>query len=399
MDKPWIIEYRPDKLSAVIGQEKAVLQIRKFLDDFKKQKKKALLLYGQSGTGKTSSVVASAKEFGYELLEINASDNRNKKNVEELLGSYMKQQSLFFDKKMVLVDEIDGLSGNSDRGGVSALAQLIKQANIPIILTANDAWSQKLKAVRSACTLVQFDKLKLDDIYSRLKEICTANGIEFDDVALRSLARKSDGDLRAALNDLETISRHSKLLKKEHIDDVSEREKKESILNALVKVFKNSDPKIALSATENIDEDLDELIMWVDENLPKEYSAHDLEKAYDFLSKADVFRSRIKKREYWRFLVYVNAFSTAGIAVSKKEKYKQFITYKRSERILKIWIANQKLAKKKSIAEKLAKKTHCSKKVAVQNLPYLYPALANGSIAEELELQDEEIEYIKKYIE
>lgn len=398
MEKPWVIEYRPAKLSEVRGQEKAVMQIKKFLEDFKKQKKKALLVYGPTGSGKTASVTASAKEHGYELLEINASDNRNKKNIEELAGSYIRQHSLFFTKKMLLVDEIDGLSGNSDRGGVSALIPLIKKTTIPIILTANDAWSSNLKALRTACSLVQFDKLKVDDIYAVLKEVCEKNNVKYNEAALKSLARKSDGDLRGALNDLETISRHSKLLEKVHIDDVSEREKKESILNALVKVFKNSDAKIALSAVDNIDEDLDEFILWVDENLPKEYTAEDLEKAYDSLSKADVFRGRIIKREYWRFLVYASALATAGIAVSKTQKYKQFISYKRSSRILSIWIANQKLAKKKSIAEKLAKKTHVSLKVAVKSLPYLYPALATKQVQEDLGLLEEEVEYIKNYL-
>jgi len=398
MEKPWVIEYKPKTLSEVKGQENAVIQIKKFLSDFKKQKKKALLLHGPTGSGKTSSAVASAKELGYEILEVNASDYRNKNHIEQIVGSYIKQQSLFFTKKMVLIDEVDGLSGNSDRGGISALVPLIKDSTIPVIITANDAWTSNLKALRTSCTLVQFDKLKVDDIYNHLKEICDKNSIKYEEIALRSLSRKADGDLRGAINDLETISRQNKTIKKEHVEETSERDLKESILNGLVKIFKNSDAKIALSVTDNINEDLDEFIMWIDENLPKEYTAKDLERAYNWLSKADVYRGRIRKQQHWRFLAYVNILATAGIAVSKTQKYKQFVSYKRSERILKIWISNQALAKKKSIAEKLAKKTHCSKKIANKNLPYLYPILTRPEAIKELELQDEEIEYIKKQV-
>ena len=89
---------------------------------------------------------------------------------------------------------------------------------------------------------------------------------------------------------------------------------------------------------------------------------------------------------------------SAGIASAKDERYKQAVTYKRSERILKMWIAKQRWAKKKSIAEKLAKKTHCSVKVAMQNIPYLGKVLRSPDVVKELELEIDEIEWLKNKI-
>ena len=398
MGLPWTIKYRPSKLDEIKGQQSAILQIKNFLNKFEKQKKKALLLHGPPGCGKTAAVCAVAEENDYELLEINASDKRSKQAIEEILGNYLKQQSLFFKKKIILIDEIDGLSGREDRGGPSAIAALIKKSSFPIFLTANDAWQQKLKPLRTASTLVQFDPLNIDVAVSVLENVCKKEKIKFDESALRSLARKADGDLRGALNDLETLSRYSKKLEKGNIEEVAEREKKESILKALVKVFKNSDINIARTAFNNINEDLDECILWVDENLPKEYTIEDLDRAYNMLSKADVYRGRIRRWQHWRFLVYINDLISAGIASAKDEHYKQFISYKRSNRILQIWIAKQRWAKKKAIAEKLAKKTHTSTKVAIQNIPYLGKVLMQPDIAKELDLEEDEIEWLKNKI-
>jgi replication factor C large subunit len=392
---PWSVKYRPLKLSEIKGQQTAVAQIDNFLSKFEKQKKKALLLHGAPGCGKTSSVCAVAKENDYELFEINASDKRNKSNIEEILGSHLKQQSLFFKKKVILIDEVDGLSGREDRGGATAMANLIKKSKFPVIMTANDAWSKKLKPLRTASTLVQFDPLNIDVVVSILEDICKKEKIDFDIAALRALARKADGDLRGAINDLEIIARYSKKFEKDNIEEVAEREKKESILSALVKVFKNSDVNIAKNAFNNINEDLDECILWVDENLPREYKDESLARAYNLLSKADVYRGRIRRWQYWRFLVYINELISAGIANAKDEKYKQFITYKRSGRILQMWIAKQRFAKKKAIAEKLAKKTHSSIKVAMQNIYYLSKVLRQPDIVKELELEEDEIEWLK----
>jgi replication factor C large subunit len=393
-DIPWIIKYVPHRLDQIKGQDTAVMQIRQFLQNFEKQKKKAIVLHGPSGCGKTAAVHAAAEEMDYELLEINASDKRSKSEIEAVLGNYLGQQSLFFRKKLILVDEIDCLAGTHDHGGATAIGALVKKTKFPVIMTANDAWQQKLKPVRDASTLVQFEPLNVDTAFAVLEEICITEKIEYDAAALKSLVRKSDGDLRGALNDLEMLARYSKNLEKDNIEEIAEREKKESILNALVKVFKNSDITIAKSAFDNINEDLDEAIMWVDENLPKEYTGESLANAYNMLSRADVFKGRISRWQHWRFLAYISEIISAGIACSKDERNKQFVSYKRSDRILQIWIANQRWAKKKSIAEKLAAKTHCSTRVAMQNIPYLTGILKTPEFAKDLDLTEDELEWL-----
>ena len=160
---------------------------------------------------------------------------------------------------------------------------------------------------------------------------------------------------------------------------------------------------IAVNAFENVDEDFDKRFLWLDQNLPLEYQKpEDLARAYDFLSKADVFKGRIRRWQHWRFLVYMNIFMTAGIAVSKDEKYSGLTSYKPTTRILKLWRANMKYQKRKSIASKIAEKTHTSSKRALQDtLPYLTVIFKKnkkiaGQIAQEFELDKDEVEWLKK---
>ena len=184
---------------------------------------------------------------------------------------------------------------------------------------------------------------------------------------------------------------------------MGERNKTDTMINALFKIFKTTDPKVAITAFDTVDEKLDHQLLWLDENLPKEYTnPEDLAKAYDKLSKADVFNRRIRRWQHWRFLIYINALITAGVAVSKKEKYKKYVQYKPTGRLLKLWWAKQKSMKKKAIAQKIAEKMHCSTKDALKNtLPYLQFTFKKNKVfreqfTRELDLSKEEVLWLKK---
>jgi replication factor C large subunit len=367
---PWTKKYLPKGLKDMEGHGRAIDEMRRFVSNFKKGK--ALLLYGGAGGGKTSSVYALAHDLNLELIEINASDTRNAEGIDSLAGNASRQMSLFYKSKIILVDELDGISGREDRGGVPAVVKLIESSSFPIILIASDPYTEKLSSLRKKSVLLEFVARPYTEILSLLKKICEKEAVKYDEEALSMIARRSGGDMRAAINDLQSVSSEKKVTRKE-VEELGDREHTEKIIPALVKVFKTTDPSVALGAYDNIDEDLDKIFLWVDENLPKEYSRpEDLARGFEALSCADVFRGRILRWQHYRFYVYCYDLLSAGIALAKDEKYKSLIDYKQTSRLLKIWIANQKNLKKKAIAEKIADKTHTSKKRALQDvLPYL----------------------------
>ena len=340
---PLTHKYLPKNTKEIIGQDDAVARLKEFIANFAREKKNAVLLYGPSGTGKTCSVYAIAGELGLEVIEVNASEYRNSEQINQKVGNAIKQQSLFARGKIILVDEIDGLSGHQDRGGIQAITKLIQNSTFPIILTATNPFDNKFSSLRSKSSLMEFKQLDYMSVFNILRKICEHEKIKYEDEILKSLSRRAGGDARAAINDLQLLAQDKKELSMESLGELADRNKTDSIMIALNRIFKTTDLKIAISAFENVREDLDEQLLWIDENLPKEYTKpEDLAKAYEMLSKADVFSRRIRRWQHYRFLVYINALITAGIAAAKKEKYKELVQYKPTGRILKLWWAKQK---------------------------------------------------------
>ncbi|MEM4259883.1 MAG: replication factor C large subunit [Candidatus Woesearchaeota archaeon] len=401
MDVPWINKYKPRKVCDVVGNEDSLIKIKDFVINYTKKGKKALLVYGDNGNGKTSSIHAIAEELGFELFELNASDTRNADQINSLIGQALNNKSFFFQGKIILIDEIDGLAGNTDRGGVQALLKLIEKSNYPIIIIANDPWDQKLSSLRKKCVMINFKPLNATTIFAKLKKICDNEHIAYDNDALNKLSHISRGDMRAAINDLEIFASDGRINSRD-IEELSFREKTDTIINAMLKVFKTKDVNIAISAFDNINEDLEKIFLWLDYNLPYEYTEiNDLKNAYDNVAKADIFFGRIRKWQYYRFYVYCYNLLSVGVAISKKEKYKKFVQYKESSRILKIWMSNMKNTRRDSIAEKIAEKTHTSKKKVIKDtilyMKTIFKKDKKNSVrlADEFELNNEEIEWLR----
>ncbi|MFC1733166.1 replication factor C large subunit [candidate division KSB1 bacterium] len=398
----WTKKHEPKKSSEVEGQQEVLKYVKDFIENYKKHKKNAVIIYGTVGCGKTSSVYAIAKDLNIEVIEVNASDFRNEAEIKSTVGAASRQMSLFSKGKVILVDEIDGLSGMKDRGGISALTKLLEKSAFPIVCTATDPFDKKFSTLRKKTEMIQFEPLNYTSIFNILKRICIEEKIKFSEDDLKTLARRAGGDARSAINDLQMIANSKRSLDKTDLDELGQREQQDNIVNAIMKVLKTTDPKIAINAYNNVPEDIGKIFLWIDENLPKEYDKPaDLERAYDYVSKADLMFRRIRRWQHWRFLVYVNAYLSAGVAVSKDEKYKKFVQYGPTKRILKLWMAKQKYFKRKSIAEKIALKTHSSsKRVIKDTLPFFQEIFRNGKqgqeIADELDLSDEEVAWLKK---
>ncbi|MBS3166352.1 replication factor C large subunit [Candidatus Woesearchaeota archaeon] len=395
--------YAPQNSSQVFGQDLAVSQLKDFITNYKSQKFRAALLYGPIGVGKTSSVYALAKELKYDILEINSSDLRNEENIKSFLSAALGQQSLFFTPKIVLIDEIDNISGTKDRGCLPTLLKAIEKSIFPVVLTANDPFDSKFKSLRNACLNIEFHKLQYKSVAHALQWVCEQEGIKFEEKAVNTLARQVDGDLRGALIDLQICS-GDKNFTIEKVNTLSDRKRTESITNALMIIFKSSSVEVALPVLDDVDVDMDELFFWMDENLPKEYlTAQVLARAYEHLARADVFYGRIKRQQHWRFLVYVSNLLSAGISSAKDEKNPEFVKYTPTMRILRMWQAKMKNAKKKEIAAKLAAVTHTSEKVAREQVPYfqaMFRKAVSGEMVteliKELDLNDEEVDWLRK---
>jgi len=387
--KQWTEKYRPENFEQIKGQEEAIEQIKRFAQEF--PKKKAILLGGAPGIGKTTIAHVFAKELNKELFELNASDLRNKSKLQEVLKPAIQQMSLIKKDKIILIDEVDGISG-SDRGGIPELTRLILESPYPIIATANDVWNKKLSPLRKLCEIVTLKEPNESILRNLLIEILKKENKFLNLEILNAIILNAKRDFRAAINDLQTVASSEK---PEEIL-VDERNKEESIFNVLKQIFQNKATNEMLGLFDKLNMPIDEIILWVEENIPNVYSGEELVKAYQSLAKVDLFKGRIYKKQYWRFLVYENIFLSYGISASKQQEKIGFFKYKKPERILKIWLNNQKTVKKKSIAAKYAKKTHVGQKRIMFEWEEIKNILKNPLVQKELKLDEEEINYLKR---
>ncbi len=393
---PWTEKYRPKKFEDIKGQDEAINEIKKFVENFNlgkltKTSKKALILHGPPGTGKTALAHVTANETNSEIFELNASDLRNKIKLQEILKPAIEQKSLTKKGKIILVDEVDGISV-VDRGGLTELLYLIESASYPIIITANDIWNRKLTPLRKKSELIRLKEIDYKTMKEIMFNILKKENLFMNQNIVTSIAIRTKGDIRAAINDLQTVSR----MQDPPLITFDERNKEIDIFNALRMVFKGKPTNDILKLFDSVNMPTDEIILWIEENIPSEYQGEELAKAYELLSKVDIFKRRIYKQQYWRFLVYENIFLSYGISASKQNIKTGFTSYKKPTRILKIWLNNQRTSKKKSIAKKYSQYVHIGQKRAMNEFPIIKQILKNEAIQTEIKLTEEEVAYLGK---
>jgi len=370
---PWSEKHKPSELAEMVGQASTINDAKEFVENFKKEKKKALFLHGPPGNGKTTLAYALASELDYELVEMNASDFRTEKGVQGKIGHAVRQQSLLQKKgKIILIDEIDGIYGTVDRGGLKAIYDVIAGSAYPIILTANDPWNTKFSTLRRKCKVVKMRKVDIRSSLKRLKQIAEKENLKAEEGALHELARRSEGDLRAAINDLQSIGEGSESISLKDLDNLTSREKQVQVFETLLAIFKSKNKEMIMQKFRNSDKTPNEIFQWLAENIPKEYEKREeVAKAYDALSRSDVFRGRIVHTQAWTLQSYANEIMVLGTALAKREKYHKFTKYMPPSILIKMGRSKMARALRDRTAGKIGKKLHCSRKRVIEQLPFL----------------------------
>lgn len=398
----WTIKYRPKRINEVVGNEEAKKTFIEWINSWKKGNK-AALIYGPPGTGKTVLVEAVANEFNYDLIEISASDKRSGDIVKKIVGAAISQTDLLGRKRLILLDEVDGINLNEDVGAINAIEEIIKNTNYPVVLTANNPWDPKLKPIREFCTLIEFKRLKIKEVVSFLKKICLSEGIEADEKALKFIAERNQGDLRSTINDLQALSIGKKKLSYQDVEWLASRDRKLAIFDTLKIVFSAKNCLWAKKALQMADIDYEMFFEWIYENVPYQLSdPNDLAKAMEALAKADLFLTRAKKIQAWELISYVIDLMTAGVAMAREKTIPKFVPIKFPERIRLMSKVKEVKEIQMKIGEKIGKKTHLSIKSAIKNyllfIKFMFKHNKNlrKNLIEWLDLDETMIKYLDK---
>ncbi len=404
MHTAWFLKHKPTSIAEVVGNSSSIKTFSDWLASWSKgiPKKRAIFLYGSPGIGKTASVEALANDFHFELVEKNASDYRTEAAVKRFAGLASQYGSLFGGRRIVLLDELDGLIGNADKGGVKAINEIVKTARSPVVLIANNAYDPRFRALRSSCLLIEFKKPPTSAITKRLGQICESEGIQAEEKALKFLSQRSGGDIRSAINDLQAFAQGKKILKYDDVSFLAYRDRQESIFTVLKMIIYGRTSFGAKRAVDMASIDIDMLFEWIYENAPAHLNdVYDLAQAMNALSIADVYRGRIRASQDWSFTRYVIDFMTAGVAMARKNsKVHGWVPFKFPSRILLLSRSKAERAMQKRIGFKIRRKCHISATRAKKEiLPYLRIIFKNNvemaaETARWLDLDSEMVEYI-----
>jgi len=381
----WSEKYRPKHILDLIGNEEA----RKlFVEWFAKWKKgvKPLLLVGPPGIGKTTMANLSAKHFGYDLISLNASDVRNKKNIQEILQPVLGNQSVL-GLPMIFIDEVDGIHGRSDYGGVEALINILKESTVPIILAANNHSSDKMKKIKKSVTTIELRPLSPRLLLLHMNTILQKENAKISPGKLMKLITDSNGDIRSMINSAQALVTGFEPSTEKSFEALDVEEG----INAFYKA-KSIDEARSILYSMRIDP-REKINAFYSSVITSKLSANDLEKFLSIISEADILYGRIMKTQQWRLLRYLDSILLGLYTNNSGVRYSQYnLSWPLLNRLR--WDGS----KIKSITKLLAKKMHVSSSTfSTLYLPYILFCMKNDSL--DLELDESFDELIEKEIE
>ncbi|KAL1399739.1 hypothetical protein pipiens_007966 [Culex pipiens pipiens] len=425
----WVDKYKPTSIKQIIGQAGPASNVQKLLNwlskwhsnhDGKKVLQrpspwaknddgayfKAALLSGPPGVGKTTTATLVCKELGFDAVEFNASDTRSKKLLKEQVSELLTNKSLFgyftgngkgdkvTHKHVLVMDEVDGMAGNEDRGGIQELIGLIKDSHVPIICMCNDRNHQKMRSLGA------------------MMSVCFKEGLKLAPGALEEIIAGTGGDVRQTLNHLALHSTGKTLgatslsaAQAKQEAQTARKDVKMGPWDVIRKVFSAEDHR-TMSIHDKSDlffHDYSLAPLFVQENylkvtpkVPKAQHLDQIALAADSLSRGDLIDRRIRSSMAWSLLPMQAMFSSVLPGEYMEGNFTGQINFPG-------WLGkNSKASKRKRLAQEIHDHTRMSTSgsrlsVRLDYAPYLLGSIVRPLQQKGSEGVQESLDVIKEY--
>ena len=367
----------------MIGNEGARLAVVKWLSGWV-DGSRPLLLIGPPGIGKTTLVHTLSQQFNYDLIELNASDNRNKIGLQNRIMPIFHNAGLFGRKMMLFLDEVDGISGREDTGGIDSLITIMKEPTIPVIMAANTK-NTKIKDLAKICKVIELNSIPPRLLMIFLDHILKEENKKLSPDEKVSVVNNSKGDVRSMLNNAQSkcagyTSTHSETFEIDIAEAIngyfsmSELEEAKNFLSQADAAY--LDPRFGMSAEERRKDMINALFSSI---VSSPIDLNGLADALDVLSKIDVIVGRIGQNRYWRLMKYLDVMIAYGLFSSTRQKGIKYNQYSVIWPLMKpIFIRGQYM---KNLLSALSKQTHVTKSIFGSiYFPYLLQLLVDKKI-------------------
>ncbi len=381
----WSEKYRPKTVQEMVGNESARLAALKWLTGWVSGSK-PLLLVGPPGTGKTTLAHTLARHFDFDLVEMNASDARNKETLlARITPVFQNTANLLGRKIMLFLDEVDGISGREDSGGLDVLIDLMKEPTVPVIMAAN-AKSTKIKDLAKVCKTQEFSPVPPRLLMLFLDHVLQSENVKLGPGDKISIVNNSRGDIRSMLNSAQSrVSGYATVSNKDIVDiDIADavngyfnaetvEQATQFIANADASY---PDPRYGASPEDRRKDMIAALFSSI---VSSKIGQEDLAHMLDVLSKADMMVGRANARREWRLLKYVNSIIAAGLYERSRKKAIKYTQYAMPWPVMGPIFARSQSTRK--ILAELAPALHTSKSSAGSfALPYFIRLLIEEKI-------------------
>ena len=410
----WTERHRPRSEQLLEGNEVQRRKIRAWLDEWQNgaPKKKAVLLIGPPGVGKTTVARAIAEDMGWNVIELNASDARNAAAIRKAATSGATHRSLFHDptappsRTLILLDEVDHLSGGlrqvsqerieramegddekpgsslrGDSGGKAELLRLLEQTKQPVMLACNEEmglWgrnsSWRTTRDRFGRHLLKINFVRASDEALRriARRVLREENVAFEDSAIDALASTNHGDLRALVRDLQVMATglDGETLTADMVRahaQASQRDVTVEIFPGLDRLYRERTSAEASQLIRTIDKDASDFLNWVHWNNASLFThAPSVRRGTSTLLQADRammgrFLNTAHRSTYWTQHLTALAASTANDVPLEGRIFPSYPHYLR----------RSSPAGRGSIVEKLAEL--CGTNKAITREEFLHP--------------------------
>lgn len=209
MEQPWTERYRPQKLGDIVGQDAIVDRLKAYV---KAKSMPHLLFAGPAGSGKTTAALCITKElFGGvtgNFLELNASDERGIDVVRTKIKNFARTKSITSGFKIIFLDEADALTSDAQNALRRTMEKYTQTCRF--ILSCNYS-SKIIDPIQSRCAIFRFKSLSRDSIREKIADILKKENVEYTEEGLHAIVYVSEGDMRRAVNLLQSSATMGKV--------------------------------------------------------------------------------------------------------------------------------------------------------------------------------------------